>query len=138
MACGGLPGSKFRHGRLARQDEQLLVEAVEQPAQRRHDQHEPVVAVELSIPAVAIVRHGEVLYRNVRGRLHWYGASLGQRLVFGFRRKRQRHEADQEKSSTSPSPRSAPSSGEPNWPKTSVASLAEKKLPPAAAKRPRL
>ena len=135
MACGGLPGSKFCHGRLARQNEQLLIEAIEQPAQRRDDQHEPMVAVELSIPAVVVRRHGNVL-RSVtvlRARRN----SLRQRLVLSFRRERQRdHPTRKIAHIAMAAYRSL--SGEPSWPKTCVASAAEKKLPPAAAKRPRL
>ncbi len=59
-------GSKERlHGGLAGQREELLVEAVEEPSERRHDEHEPVVAGQPLPPGPSVVgrrggRGGEV------------------------------------------------------------------------------
>ena len=49
---------QIAHRGLACEDKQLLIEAIEQPTQRSHDQYEPLVRVELTVPAVAFVEHG--------------------------------------------------------------------------------
>ena len=55
-------GEQRLEGRHPRQDEQLLVHAVEQPAERGHEQDEPVVRCEQPIPGkLAAVRVGKVV-----------------------------------------------------------------------------
>ena len=57
-----LAGAAIAHRRRAGEDEELLVEAVEQPAEGRDDEHEPVVPVHVLPPRQVRVRRvgGEV------------------------------------------------------------------------------
>ena len=48
--------AELRHRLRPSQNEQLLIEAVEQPAEGGHDEHEPVIAIQKLIPRPAIVR----------------------------------------------------------------------------------
>src|SRR5207247_1408232 len=67
---------KFLHGRLARRDEDLTFENVKDPSQRGDRQHQPLVAGNAGVPAVAV----NVLCHSSLVPGHWQGTSdNGQR-----------------------------------------------------------